>query len=236
MDRRYIDDHRLVARYLADQLPDAEREAFEAYYLEHPDVVQDMEATARLKVGLAQLQESGELHRLLQPPPWFRQHRYLAIAAGTAFLAMGTLLWFGNRPAPREPLLVASATALVDSSGHPLPIFATYPVLRTRSASYDATIKLPQAAQTIALRVLPEVDAVPPRYRVALSVIADDDSLREVATLGELSADEDGFVPVYFNSTSLVRGRYQLALSGDADTSAADELSSFLIRVVDGAP
>ena len=47
MDRKFIDDHHIVARYLADQLPDTLREEFEAYYLEHPEVVQELEATAR---------------------------------------------------------------------------------------------------------------------------------------------------------------------------------------------
>lgn len=51
MDCKYIEDHHIVARYLADRLSDAERQSFEAYYLANPDVVQDMQAVARLKVG-----------------------------------------------------------------------------------------------------------------------------------------------------------------------------------------
>jgi hypothetical protein len=235
MDRKHIDDNHIVARYLADQLSDTEREAFEAYYLAHPDVVQEMEVAARFKVGLAQLKESGELRQLLQPQPRFRQQHHLAMAAGIAAIAAG-LLWFNNRPSSPEPLLVASATALVDGSGRPLPIFATYAILRTRSSSYDADIELPQTAQAIALRVLPEVDSVPPRYRLSLSKIADDDSLREVAAIGGVAPDTDGFVPVYFNSANLTRGRYQLVLSGDVGTSAENEPSSFRIRIVDDAP
>ena len=66
MDRRYIDDQHVVARYLANRLTDEEREAFEAYYLEHPDMGQEMEAAIRFKVGLMRLRETGELAPLVQ--------------------------------------------------------------------------------------------------------------------------------------------------------------------------
>lgn len=235
MDRKYIDDHHIVARYLADQLPDAEREAFEACYLDHPEIVRDLEAAARFKVGLAQLRDSGELDGLLQPQPWFRQQRYLAIAAGIAIVSLGALFWTTSRREPPDPWLVASATALVDRSGGPLPIVATYPIMRTRSSSYDADIELPPSEQAIALRVLPEVEAVPPRYRISIYSIADDDSLHEAGVIGNLTPDSEGFVPVYFNTARIARGRYQLTLAGDTGTSAENESSTFRIRIIDDA-
>ena len=81
MDRQYIDDHHIIARYLADRLPEPERDAFEAYYLEHPDLLREIEAAARFKSGLAQLRDSGELGALLEATPWYARWRYLAIAA-----------------------------------------------------------------------------------------------------------------------------------------------------------
>lgn len=236
MDRKYIDDHHIVARYLADQLPDQEREAFEAYYLEHPEMVREMEAAARLKVGLAQLEQSGELTALLQPKPWFRQERYQALAASVAVAALAVFLFVSRGPAS-QPLLVASATALTDRLGDPLATAATYTVLRTRSMSYDAEIELPASAQTIGLRVLPEVEPHAARYRVTLSSVADDDTLREIATVGGLEPDAaDGFVPVYLNSARLAPGRYQLMLSGEEAASTGTPKSAFLIRVVDDTP
>lgn len=235
MDRKYIDDHHIVARYLADQLSDVERQAFEAYYLEHPDVVQEMEATARLKVGLMQLRDSGELDTLLKQRPRFPQQRYLAIAAGIAVMAVGTLLWFNRGPAA-QPLMVASATSLFDRLGDPLPISSTHTILRTRSATDDAEIDLPRSPQTIELRVLPETPAQPARYRAVLSSISQDNALREVAAIVELEPEADGFVPLYLNSARLEQGRYRLTLSGDSGTSAADAASDFLIRITDDDP
>lgn len=134
-----------------------------------------------------------------------------------------------------QPILVAAADSLSDRMGRPLPVAGTYTVLRTRSTSYDANIALPDGPETIALRVLPEVEAQPARYRIKLSTIADNDALHEVAALTGLTVDADGFVPVYLNSSRLPRGRCQLSLSGDAGTSAANDASLFLIRVMPSA-
>ena len=229
MDRTYIDDHHIVARYLADQLPDDEREAFEAYYLEHPDVVREMEAAARFKIGLQRLRDSGELDELLSTRPWYRQPRYLA-AAAVAVMAIGIVLFLG-RTASRQPLLVASSALLHDSSGNPWPIASRHMIVRTRTMSYDAEIDIPEAAQTIELRVLPEYEAQPPRYRVRLSSIVDNAQLQQVAEIAGLAPADDGFVSVFLNGAQLEPGRYQLALSGDEGTSTKNEESSFLIRM-----
>ena len=65
MDRKHIDDQHIVARYLADQLSDSEREAFEAFCAKNPEMFRELEATARFKGGLARLAESGELANMV---------------------------------------------------------------------------------------------------------------------------------------------------------------------------
>jgi hypothetical protein len=144
---------------------------------------------------------------------------------------------FISRGPSFQPPLVASASALTDRLGDPLATAATHKLIRTRGTSYDAEIELPASAHTIALRVEPQVDAQPPRYRITLSAIADDDSLQEVGTVSALQPEApDGYIPVYLNSARLAPGRYQLLISGDAGTSAENDASPFLIRVIDDAP
>ena len=229
MDRQYIDDHHVVARYLADRLTDGEREAFEAYYLEHPDVVQEMEAAARFKVGLMKLRDLGELNRLVQQhkrPQW----HYLAAAAAIAALAVGVFLVIDRSPAT-HPILAASIDALHGTDGGPPTLTREYAILRTRGSAIDAEIQLPTFGAALELRVLPEFSARPERYRVRLFRMSADDSLQSVAELGGLAPEPDNFVSIFVDGARLQPGQYRLAIVGDPDTDARDKESAFILRM-----
>jgi hypothetical protein len=218
MNRKYIYDHHIVERYLADQLDDAEREAFEACCLAHPEVVSDMESVARLKVGLATLRDRDELTPLLQAKR--SPSRLMAIAAAVAALAIGALLFFVVPRSP-QPVLVAATSS---------PIAASYDILRMRGASDDAQIELPPSPQAIALRVWPEAESA--TYALTLLRISDDGSLQQLASLAPLAAGADGLVIAYLNSGGLSKGRYQLVLR-DANTNAASAESRFTLTLID---
>jgi hypothetical protein len=230
MDRRYIDDNHVVARYLADRLTDEEREAFEAYYLEHPDVVQELEAAARFKVGLMKLRDTGELSKLLQREQR-RQWPYFAAAAAVAALVIGAFVVIDRTPA-RHPILAASVEALRGTNGPP-PLTRDYAVLRTRGSAVDAEIPLPPPGEALELRVLPEFMARPERYHVRLFRMSADDSLQSVAELGGLVPEDDNFVSIFVDGTRLQRGQYRLAITGDPDTDARDKESAFILRLND---
>lgn len=222
MDRQYIDDHHIVARYLADQLPEPEREAFEAYYLEHPEILREIEAAARFKSGLAQLRESGELAALLKPIPWYAQWRYLAMAA-VAILVVGVAIYI--RPAT-PPLVAANLAAL----GGPSTVASSHAVLRRRGSSFDAEVTLPEAGEAIELRVLPEFAATDSRYRIALARVNGDDRRETVAEIEHLSAGDDGMVTIYLDAQRIAPGDYEVSIADDL-TADADRTSHFLIRV-----
>ncbi len=229
MDQRYIDDNHVVARYLANRLSDEERAAFEAYYLEHPDVVQDMEAAARFKVGLMKLRESGELDPLLRKQPRFLQWQYLAAAAALAVLAIGTLLLVQRAPGGRS--LMAASVEMLNWNSRAPTIASRTAILRTRGSSVDAEIPLPAAGEAVELRVLPEFAAHPARYTVRLFRMSADDSLQSVAELGGLVPAPDNFVTVYIDGAHLHPGQYRLAIVGDPDTDASDKESAFILRM-----
>lgn len=222
MDRQYIDDHHIVARYLADQLPEPEREAFEAYYLEHPEMVREIEAAARFKSGLAQLQASGELAALLKPGPWYARWRYLALAA--AAIVIIAVAVYVRTPTP--PLMVAELAAL----GGPTTVASSHAVLRRRGSSFDAEVTLPDAGEAIELRVLPEFPATNSYYRISLSRIDADDAREELEQIEHLSADDDGMVRIYLDGSRLAPGDYEMTIAGDR-ASEPDRTSRFLIRM-----
>ena len=230
MDRTYIDDHHVVARYLADRLSEDERAAFEAYYLEHPEMVQELEAAARFKTGLMHLRDTGELAKLLQPKPRYLQWQFVAATAATIVLALGIYIALARGPAIK-PLLASSVEALHFGSEAASANVRSYAVLRTRGNSVDADIAPLQAGQAVELRVLPEFSATPPRFRARLSRMTVEDSREAIAELGGLVPAPDGFVKLFLPGARLKPGQYELTISGELDTDARDEQSVFIIRI-----
>ena len=219
MDRQYIDNHHIIERYLADRLSDAERAEFEAYYLEHPDVVQEMETVARFKAGLMDLERAGELDALIAGRPRTGSLNYLVAAAAIAAVAVGVTL-FATRDSHLPSLLAGSPTLLVTGNDRPPTIGAIQRVFRTRSTGADAEIQLPAGRQAIALEVLPESEGR--SFGASLAT-----ARRVLATASGLTTNADGLVPIYLDSSRLEPGSYELTLTNEATLEA----SVFTLRV-----
>jgi hypothetical protein len=227
---RHQDDAGIAQRYLAGQLSPPEQEAYEQYFIRNPDAVRELEATARMKVGLASLRDKGQLDSLLQgAPTTSRRAALMAIAASVAVIAIVVGLWRDVR-VPDGAALVASATRLVDPSGRPLAVGAIYAVMRTRATDYDAVVTLPAEPQALELRVLPEWSA--PAYDVALSRAGPSGAVVEVATVIDLQVRQDGFVNLYVDSSKLEPGLYLLGLSASQGQASEISTSSFRLKVV----
>jgi hypothetical protein len=226
LDRQYIDDHHLVPRYLADQLGEQERAQFEAYVLDNPAMVDELEAAARLKTGLAELQRSGELNTLVSPRPSTR--RWVLAAGLVAFVVAVSLMLV--RPAPKRPLLAAMPAALTDAQGKPLPVVATRYVMRLRSGSYDAQLDLTTAAQALELRVLPEAAEHTGQYRIDVIRVDETQPPRPIGSLGKLLPQADGYIAVYLDTSQLSPGLYELRLAADA--SERGPVSVFLLHAL----
>jgi hypothetical protein len=233
-----IDDPTRASRYLADQLSDAECAEYEARIVEDPDAVAELEATARLKIGLRRLRSSGELSELVAGGGTTSPNRtwVLAMAASVAAIVIGVSLWYprsSSHVTSSQPLLAAAASTLTDRSGHSLSVVTTTPLFRTRAERYDAVIDLPGVRGSIRLRVLPSTLADSARYQATLARIKDDESSDTAISVGNLQPSaEDGFVDVYADSSLLSPGRYRLTLTRETDGgSANDESDTFIIKV-----
>jgi hypothetical protein len=218
-------------RYLADQVTEAERASFEAYLRESPQALRELEATARLKVGLQTLREGGELDSLLRASPASGRQRTFALAASVAALVIGIGVFFWNSR-PAAPVFAASLSSLVDSAGHGLAIGSTQGVFRKRAEGFDATIELPAPGQAIALRILPETQAQSGLYRVELARVRDDDTIEAVAAVNALQPGADGFVTIFAAASRWEPGQYRLFVSGEHAGSASTAADQYLIRVV----
>ena len=140
-ETRIQDDPGLASRYLAGQLSPDELQAYEQQLLENPDAVRELEATARMKVGLGK----PARHRAARRAPASASRASLAwpaLAAAAALVVLAVGLWRGI-DVPRDATLVATARELIDRTGRPLASGSSYALLRTRSSTYDAVIELP---------------------------------------------------------------------------------------------
>ncbi len=229
-----IDDPTRASRYLAGQLSEAECAEYEARFTQEPETVAELEATARLKVGLHRLRESGELSELIAGTGTSSSTRtwFLAMAAGIAAVVIGMSLWFPRSHISSVPALASAPTLFTDRSGHGLSVVTTTPLFRTRAERYDAVIDLPVTRGAIRLRVLPSTPAASAHYQAALARIKDDDSLEAPIAVGNLKPSaEDGFVDVYADSALLSPGRYRLTLSRETGGSANGESDTFVVKV-----
>jgi hypothetical protein len=230
VQNKFKDDSAIASRYLADQLTPAEREEFEAHLLRSPEAAEELEATARLKVGLGKLQDSGELPKLLGAKSLFQRPTFLAAAAFVPLAAIGLLI--ARQALMSEPsMLAASAQAFVDQSSQGLRPGETYALERLRGGNYDLQFVLPDSRQAIELRVRPAATGgTATQYNVALSVIQDGGASVPVAVLKGLRPAPDQYISVFADSALLKPGRYQLVVRLDGSKSPdAEEI--FLIRV-----
>jgi hypothetical protein len=225
VEDKFKDDPTIASRYLADQLSDSERNAFEASLLRNPDIAQELEATARMKVGLARLRDSGELDKLVGARPLFGRPGFLALAASIGVLTIG--LMFVRWQTASTPSVLASSAAAFDKV---LAVSSTPPMLRVRSDKYDAEIELPAERQALKLRLLPATPAGAANYSVSLARLKDDGSTETVAAVKDLRPAEDGFISVFADSASLQPGRYQLTVTGE-NSEAPVYGETFVIRV-----
>jgi hypothetical protein len=224
-----IEDPSRAGRYLAGQLPEAESAAYEAHFATDPEALAELEATARLKIGLHRLRRNGELTELLAaaaPAP--NRTWVLAMAAGIAAAVIGVSIWFPRTGS--APMLGSTASVFKDHNGHGLSVSTTTPLFRTRAEKYDAVIDLPAARGAIRLRVLPSNPADTDRYQASLARIKDDNTPERGVTLSDLRpSTDDGFVDVYADSSLLTPGRYQLILT--RQTGGAGDSDTFVIKV-----
>ena len=228
-----IDDPTRAGRYLAGQLSEAESAAYEARFAADPEVLAELEATARLKIGLGRLRRDGELPELLaSTAPSPNRTWMLAMAAGVAAAVIGISLWFPRTGPLAAPTLASTASVFKDHSGHSLSVLATTPLFRTRAQKYDAVIELPPERGAIRLRVLPSSAAEAARYQASLSRIKDDNSAEHGVTITGLQpSTDDGFVDVYADSSLLTPGRYRLILTRESGGAGTAESDTFVIKV-----
>jgi hypothetical protein len=216
-------DPTLANRYLADQLSDQERYDYEALLVSSPEAVSELEVTARLKVGLAKLRDTGELDHLLRQPHRLLQPFLMPLAATLTAIAIGVTLWWSTLVhTGTAPLLFTSHTSLVERAGHPLSTKITAAFYAKRAEIPTPSIEKPTLPAEVVLRVLPAPLNKLHQYRLSLSRLHNS-AFEVVAEIDHLTpTSEDNFVECYADAARLTPGHYQVVVTDETMPSGTD--------------
>jgi hypothetical protein len=219
MDRARIDAEHLIARYLADQLSEEQRAEFEARMHSDPELVREVDATARFKFALRDLEVRGELEKLPRRRLPITQPAWLAAAASIVVLLAAALVWISR--GPPEPQMIAASLAELAAPGAALPRLArSVAVIHTRSA-VDAQIELPP--QDEVLELVLEVNQSAEVYDVVLRRPAGEGSA-VVGAARNVPRSPTGHVSIFLRPASLPPARYELSVGATSGTAAPQEV------------
>ena len=88
-DRQFIEDHKLVERYLENKLPFKGAQDLEAWCRAHPDYLDALKLSERAHASLKLLEASGRSQDLREPKaPWWKSIYVLIGLGATAFVSL----------------------------------------------------------------------------------------------------------------------------------------------------
>lgn len=221
MHRQYIIDNDIVARYVKNELGDDERAAFEIFYLDDDDTLDELETLAAIENGLGvgssnHLREESDAEPHSDEPSKRvatvtklprRQIWLLPVATAAALvvgIAVGTNL---DRPDPNPMGAVLHSAVLVDFEN-------------VRGAN-DPNVEISSSNARLMLRVA--VGSGESAYRLSLTGESDAELTSE-----PLFPDKHGDVAVVLEPQTLARGSYQLVATG---VDSGETVLSAVIRV-----
>jgi hypothetical protein len=92
-DRKFIEDHRLVERYLENQLPFKGARDLEQWCREHPEYLNELKLSERAQASLKLLEASGRPQDLGEPKPLWWKSTYVLIGLGAVTFLCLVAFW-----------------------------------------------------------------------------------------------------------------------------------------------
>ena len=101
-DKKFIEDHKLVERYLENKLPFKGARDLEQWCRAHPDYLNELKLSERAHASLKLLEASGRPQDLGEPkPPWWKSIYLLIGLAAFAFVCLIVCLVARGKIFPR---------------------------------------------------------------------------------------------------------------------------------------
>ena len=93
-DAEFIEEHRLIERYLENKLPYKGARDLENWCREHPEYLNNLKLSERAQASLKLLEASGHLQDLGEPPPPWWKTTYALIGLAVVTLLSLVAFWF----------------------------------------------------------------------------------------------------------------------------------------------
>jgi hypothetical protein len=215
-------DH--VQDYLAERLSEADRDAFEEQLVTDPGLVRELEATLRLREGLAMLRDRKQL-----VTRWPQRVRMATVAAACGGILLASMLYTGLRTAqPAPPLMAASINALESAAKVPLAVSKRYVFTTARAASAPPIFDLPGGGALELQALTPSTDPAS-SFHLRLERRENQATL-VVGSLKGLVPDADGFVVAYVDASALRPGDYLLVVEPEVENTSGAERFAFRVK------
>lgn len=221
MDKAYISEHQLIARYVQGGLAGDELTTFEIYMLEHPEIVDDVEFERGMQDALSKTKNDLIPRPSSKPTATHRMRgwpsRPLAIAASLALAISATFSAYlfqmnsalrGEISSLRNPTVLAGEVWIEPIRGE-----------------REWVIEIRQGAATL-LHV--DVSAIP-AMSYAVTLRGEENNV--FWTRSGIRPDEEKTIGILL--TQLSAGRYQLSIHSDDNVATAVSEYSLLLRTPD---
>jgi hypothetical protein len=212
-DRKFIEDHNLLERYLENKLPVKGARDLENWCRANPEYLNDLKLSERAQSSLKLLEASGQPQDLAEPkPPWWKSI-YLPIGLGVvAFLSLFAFwVLFAKYELLHGQLDDARTTASQGSLVQPA-VESTQLVTPDHAQGIDR-------ARVVVSRNAPQlmdvhIDLNYTNKLTQFRMFVDKKDQGRALVLNDLLKDSNGELRVTLNSTGLAAGIYNVRIEG----------------------
>jgi hypothetical protein len=205
-DRKFIEDHQLIERYLTNKLPYRGARDLENWCREHPEYLSELNLSERAQASLKLLEHSGHQVDLREPPPpWWKSIYMLIGLAALAFISLVAFWAMFGKYALLRGELEDTRTQMRQGSLVQPAVQTTLRISPDRAPDIDhARINVSHTASQL---VELHLDM---SYTKALQfrMIIDKKDQGRALILDNLLKDSNGELQLTFNTTGLPAGIY----------------------------
>ena len=229
-DAKFIEEHRLIERYLENKLPVKGARDLENWCRAHPQYLNDLKLPERTHASLKLLEASGQSQDLGEPPaPWWKSPYLLIGLAAVAFVSLLACLGLvGKYHLLRSELEDAKVRVHQGSLVQPA-VSSTQYVSPDRSPGIDhARIAVSSSApQLIDLHI----DMSYTKKLMQFRVTVDKQGQGRALILNDVLKDSNDEIRATFNTTGIAAGTYSVRIEALPMSGAPIPEGWFLLQV-----